>query len=62
MEEKENREAREGEVGGVVWVERRLEEVPVLEREDGSDGLLVLGREEERELVGRTENLESGFR
>lgn len=43
-------------------MERRLEEVPVLGREEGSDELLVLGREEERELVGRTENLESGFR
>jgi len=50
VEEKEKREAREGEVGGVVWVEGRLDEVT------------VLGREEERELVGGIENLESGFR
>jgi len=62
VEEKEKREAREGEVGGVVWVEGRLDEVTVLGREEGLDGLLVLGREEERELVGGIENLESGFR
>jgi len=62
VEEKAKSEAREGEVGGVVRVEGRLDEVLVLGmKEEGSDRLLVLGREEERVFGGGTKDLVSGI-